>query len=121
MTFVLDRSRWWALVPAYSLLAIGGMIGLIGAGVLDDLLVPAYIMFAVAIPFFVVYARNTRLWWALIPGGITGIIGLAFLMADSAVQYIGPVALIVAGAWVLVRQFTRKEPTRTEADQPPAE
>jgi len=126
VVFVLDRSRWWALIPAYVLLAVGVMVGLIGSGVLDDLLIPAYIMFAVAIPFLVVYARDTKKWWALIPGGFMGVLGLAFLIAESAVQYVGPVALIVAGAWVLVRQFTRKEPTGKEptgkeADQPPAE
>ena len=109
--FFLDRSRWWALIPVYVLLAIGVMIGLIGLGVLDDLLIPAYVMFAIAIPFFVVYARNTRLWWALIPAGIMAVIGLSFLIAEAAAQYIGPAVLVVVGFWILVRQFIQKEPT----------
>ena len=110
VVFVRNRDQWWALIPAYVLLAVGGMVGLIGSGVLDDLLIPAYVMFAIAIPFFVVYARNTKQWWALIPGGITAIIGLSFLIAETAVQYVGPVALILVGVWILARQFIRREP-----------
>jgi hypothetical protein len=119
VVYLRNRDQWWALIPAYVLLAVGVMVGLIGLGVLDDLLVPAYVMFAIAIPFFAVYARNTKQWWALIPGGIMAVIGLSFLIAEAAAQYIGPAVLILVGAWVLVRQFMRREPTGPEADQPP--
>jgi len=108
--FLRDRSKWGALIPAYVLLAVGVMVGLIGAGVLSDLLVPAYVMFAIAIPFFVVYARDPKQWWPLIPAGIMAVIGLSFLIAEAAVQYVGPVVMILAGAWILVRMFTRGEP-----------
>jgi len=113
--YARDREKWWALIPAYALLAVGVMVGLIGQGVLDDLLIPAYVMFAVAIPFFVVYLRNRDLWWALVPGGIMGVIGLAFLLAEGAVQYIGPIALVVVGIWILLRQLKAKEPTAPDA------
>jgi hypothetical protein len=103
------------------LLAIGVMVGLLGLGVLTDLLVPAYVMLAIAIPFFVVYVRNPKQWWALIPGGILAAIGLSFLIAEAAVQYVAPVALVIVGVWILVRQFARKEPASLEADPPPAE
>jgi hypothetical protein len=106
VVFLRDREQWWALIPAYVMLAIGVMIGLIGLGILNDLLIPAYVMLAIAIPFFVVYARNTEHWWALIPGGIMALMGLAFLVAETTLQYVGPVVLILAGVWILVRQFT---------------
>jgi len=129
VVFVRDRESWWALIPAYVLLAVGVMVGLIEAGVLSELLIPAYVMFAIAIPFIVVYARNPKEWWPLIPGGIMAIIGLAFLMAEAAAEYVAPAALILVGVWVLVRQFTRREPAAPEApapaglevDEPPAE
>jgi hypothetical protein len=105
--FLRDRAQWWLLIPAYALLAIGVMVGLIGAGVLDDLLVPAYVMFAIAIPFLVVYARDRKLWWSLIPGGIMAVIGLSFLLAEAAIEYVAAAALILVGVWLLVRQFTR--------------
>jgi len=107
--FLRDRKQWWALIPAYVLFAVGLMVALIGFGILDDLLIPAYVMFAIAIPFFVVYARNSKNWWALIPGGIMTVIGLSFFIAGDAVQFIGPALLIIAGIWILARQFTRKE------------
>ncbi len=120
VVFLRNRDQWWALIPAYVLLAVGVMVGLLGLGVLTDLLVPAYVMFAIAIPFFVVYVRNPKQWWALIPGGIMAVIGLSFLIAEAAVQYVAPVALVIVGVWILVRQFARKEPVGPEADQPPA-
>jgi len=104
-----DRTKWGLLLPPYILIAVGVMVGLIGVGFLDDLLVPAYVLIAIAIPFFVVYARDTKKWWALIPGGITAIVGLSFLIAEAAVQFVAPAVLIIAGVWVLFRQFRNKE------------
>lgn len=109
VAFLRDRTRWGLLIPAYVLIAVGVMVGLIGMGVLDDMLVPAYVLITISIPFFVVYARDAKNWWALIPGGITAVIGLSFLIAEATVQFVGPAVLIIAGIWVLVRQFTRRE------------
>jgi len=117
--FYRDRAQWWALIPAYVLLVIAVMVGLIGLGVLDDLLVPAYVLFAIAIPFFVVYAQNRKQWWALIPGGILAIIGLAFLITEAAVEYIGALVLVVIGAAILLRAFRRQVPAgETEPPDP---
>jgi hypothetical protein len=110
VAYLRDREQWWALVPAYVLLAVGVMVGLIGRGVLSELLIPAYVMFAIAVPFFVVYVRDSTHWWALIPGGIMTIIGLSFLVAEGLFQYVAAVALLFAGSWIVVRQFARREP-----------
>ena len=112
--FLRDRNQWGLLIPAYVLLAVGLMVGLIGAGLLDDLLIPAYVVFAIAIPFLVVYLRNRAHWWALIPAGIMAVIGLAFLITESAVEYVLPVVVILAGVWILARQFIGKEPLPPE-------
>ncbi|MFC2029206.1 hypothetical protein ACFLWA_00580 [Chloroflexota bacterium] len=128
--FYRDRAKWWALIPAYVLIVVGVMVGLIGLGLLDDLLVPAFILIAISIPFFVVYLRDRRLWWALIPGGILAVIGVSFLFAENALGYIGALVLILVGVGILVRGFTRKDapgedgppgpnelaPTRPETD-----
>ncbi|MBN1583522.1 MAG: hypothetical protein JXA89_22625 [Anaerolineae bacterium] len=119
--FLRDRSRWGLLIPAYILLAVGIMVALIGLSILDDLLIPAYVLLSVSVPFFVVYVRNRKQWWPLIPGGITAIIGLSFLIAENIAQYVGAIALVVVGSWILVRQFTRQEPAGQEpAGQEPA-
>jgi hypothetical protein len=117
VVYLRDRSQWWALIPAYVLLAIGLMVTLLENGILSDLLVPAYVMFAIAIPFLVVFTLNRKLWWALIPGGVLAIIGIAFLIAEAAVQFILPAVFIVLGIVILVRVFTRKE--LPQAESPP--
>lgn len=109
--FVRDRAHWWALVPAYVLLAVGLMVGLIGAGALEELLIPAYVMFAIAIPFFVTYGLDSRHWWALIPGGIMAVIGLAFLVAEAQAGFVIPAVLILIGIWMLVRVFIPGKPS----------
>jgi hypothetical protein len=114
-----DRKQWWALIPAYVLIAIGVMVALIGLGVLGDMLVPSYVMFAIAIPFFFVYFRNRKLWWALIPGGVLAAIGIAFLIAEAALDYIGAVVLLLVGGAILVGVLRRKP--APEAAAPPAE
>ena len=128
VVYIRNREQWWALIPAYVLLAVGLMVLLLESGILSDLLVPAYVMFSIAIPFLVVYARNRQQWWALIPSGILSIIGIAFLIAEAAVQFIFPAILIVVGIVILVRVFTRKElpepevvPSEPEDEEPPTE
>lgn len=120
--FLRDRTKWWALIPAYVLLAEALFVGLIGLGVLDDLLVAAYVLFAIAFPFFVVYARNRRKWWALIPGGSLAVVALSFLFVEAAFGYVVAAVLILVGAWLLARVFARREPPhvadRPEADAP---
>lgn len=117
--FLRDRQQKWALLPAYILLAIALMIVLIGAGILQDRVVASYVLFAVAIPFLFVFARDARQWWALIPGGIIAIVGLALLVSETSAQYIAPVILIIAGIVVLVRAFIRKEPAPSDEPASP--
>jgi hypothetical protein len=120
VTFLRDRRQWWALIPAYILLAVGLMVLLTDSGLMSDDLVPPYVLFAIAVPFFVVYARNTKNWWALIPGGILAIVGISFLIAEAAVEYVGAIVLVVVGLWIVVRQFTGKasgaEPGPSQAE-----
>jgi hypothetical protein len=129
VVYLRDRQQWWALIPAYVLVAIGVMVGLIGERVLDDLLIPAYVMLAIALPFFVVYVLNTKQWWALIPGGITGLMGVSFLLAEGTFKYVIPAIIILIGGWILVRQFIKQEAptletpatTTIDADEPTSE
>lgn len=136
--FVRDRARWWALIPAYPLLVVSGAIGLAQSGPLGDDLVSAYFVLALALPFFVIYVRDRRQWWALIPGLVLAAIGLSFaswlpwhsvrsaLIAGDAVEVAGALVLLVAGASILVRATAGRDPSdeaaRSEArtSEPPA-
>ena len=108
VVFYRDRAQWWALIPAYVLLAVAVMLGLIGLGLLDDMLVPAYVLLAIALPFFVVYVRDRSQWWSLIPGGILAVIGLSFLIAEGSFAIIGALVLFLIGAGMLLRVFLGK-------------
>lgn len=101
--YLRNHAHWWALIPAYVMFAIGVFVFL-ASGRMDDNLLVTYIMFAIALPFFVVFLRNRANWWALIPGGIMAMIGLAF-MTGSLASYLIPVVLIAAGLFLLARQF----------------
>ena len=120
--FLRNRANTWALIPAYVMLAVGLMVFLIGREILGDLSIPAYVLIAIALPFLVIYSRDRSQWWALIPGGILAFMGLAFLVAQIAVEYIGAIALILVGVGMLVRVFTRgappPEPEELEPDAP---
>lgn len=117
VVFLRDRANWWALIPAYVLLVVGIMVPLLDYNVLTDLWVPAYIMFAIAIPFFVVYLWDPKEWWPLIPGGIMAVIGSAFLLSSGAGRYLTAVVLIVVGVLILTRQFRHTEPLDESLEQ----
>ena len=110
VVYLRNRSQWWWLIPAYVLAAVGGVVILAEAAGVGENLITAYVMFAIAVPFFVVYARDRSQWWFLIPGGIMAAIGLGFLIAANAFAVLGALALIGLGLWSLVRGFRRNEP-----------
>lgn len=106
--YLRDQDQWGYLVPAYVLFVVGLMVGLIGLGWLNDLIIPAYVMFAIVIPFLVVYYRDRKNWWALIPAAIMGTIAFGFLLASSSARLILPLALVAIGAWILLRTVINK-------------
>jgi hypothetical protein len=107
VVFFRDRAQWWALIPSYVLLSIGLMVGLIDARVLVDLVIPAYVMLSIAAPFFAVYFVNREQRWALIPGSIMGVMGMAFLVSTDLFQYAFPIGLILVGGWVLFKAMRK--------------
>lgn len=111
--FVTGRSSWGLLIPAYVLISIAVMVPLIEEEILVDAVIATYVLLVIAIPFLVVYARNPKQWWALIPGGILALIGLTLLFSEDLAEYIAPVGFILAGIWVLVRQLTRSSSDRS--------
>lgn len=76
--FLVNRKEnWWALIPGWITAAIATVVLL--SEVISGELMAAFILFSVALPFFVVYAMNRQHWWALIPGGIVASVGLMLL------------------------------------------
>lgn len=119
LVFLINRRNWWALIPAYVMISVGVMIALISLNLLSGSLVATYVLLSVALPFFVVYLLDRRQWWALIPGGITGLIGLSILVAaESLLQYLVPIVIILVGLGLIFRVFGKSQ---QPSASPPAE
>jgi hypothetical protein len=83
VVYLINRENWWALIPAYILFAIAIMIFLIGIGVLNDAWVALYVLSSVGLPFLVVYLINRENWWALIPAYVMFVIGIMVTLIDT--------------------------------------
>jgi hypothetical protein len=109
--YLRDRVQWWFLIPAYVLLAVALMILLQELGILSDELTAPYVLFAIAIPFYVVFIRDRAQWWFLIPAAVLTIVGLSLLAAADVGAYIVPILLVAAGVVLLVRLLLRRRRT----------
>lgn len=73
--FVMDRGRsWWALIPAWTLTAVGALTVL--GEFTQGAWVAAFVLWAIALPFLVVFVVNRRARWALIPAAVLGVVGV---------------------------------------------
>ena len=79
------KNNWWALIPAYVLFAIAIMIFLIGINVLQDSWVALYVLTSIGIPFLIVYLMNRENWWALIPAYTMFVIGIMVALIDNRI------------------------------------
>ena len=84
--YLNNRTRWWALLVAYIMFVLSLAPAMASFG--GD--VPAYygaiFLFAVALPFFVLYFRADDNWWALIPAG--SLTALAVIAAAAVAGWI---------------------------------
>ena len=78
--YLNNPSRTWALIVAYvfGVLSIAPMLAAFGE-------MAAYFgsvfLFAVALPFFLLYFRSVENWWAIIPAGALTVVGIVATLA----------------------------------------
>jgi hypothetical protein len=88
LAFVTAPARWWALIPGFTLLSLGALIGL-------HELVPAVagpwggalFLGGISLGFFAVELTDRRRWWALVPAGVLLTVAL---MAGLSSYWQGP-------------------------------
>lgn len=68
LVYLTNRTRTWALIVAY-VTAVLGIAPLMATGGRDAAYYGPIFLFAVALPFFIVYFRSAQNWWAIIPAG----------------------------------------------------
>jgi len=86
---VSDRRRWWAAIPAGALLGLALVVAweeLVGGG---GNIGGALFLGMVAVGFWAVYARDRRLWWAVIPGGVVTTLALVALLSPTTTSPAG--------------------------------
>jgi hypothetical protein len=77
-----DRSDWWPVIPGGVMFA-WGVSTLLGNLGVAGWFVALIGMAGSALPFLYIFARNRRSnWWALIPGGIMLLVGLATALGE---------------------------------------
>jgi len=87
LIYVIKRGAfWWALIPG-GILTVIAVIPILTLGAPGEV-IGTFVMWVIAIAFFIVYLANRRNWWALIPGGVMFVVGLMPLLALS--QWPGP-------------------------------
>jgi hypothetical protein len=121
--YLRDHRHWWALIPAYVMAAVGTFPLLLWFNnhildLINGFGIAAYWQFAIALPFFVVYLRNHEHWWALIPGGLFAFMGVIF--AAVGTWWLIPAAMIIGGAYLVVRQLGNSRQERRAEPAPAA-
>src|SRR5574341_60706 len=113
VAYFTDRRQWWALIVAYGLLILGILVALTLLGVTLEIL-GALALVTIALPFWVVYLTNRAEWWALIPAGIIGTMGVVLLVLFSLTQTVSGSFFIVlnvvlagvfAALWLTLRRL----------------
>lgn len=81
LVYLSNRTRTWALLVAYivGVLAIGPLMA-IGGGRNAEYYGPIFLL-GVALPFFYLYFRSAQNWWAIIPAGVTAVLGIIAWLA----------------------------------------
>jgi len=109
MIYVLDRDKWWAIIPGGVLLTLAAVARLDqGAyiqtgGIFFVGLGATFLLVAFApIP-------QGQMRWAFIPAAVLLVLGLLlFVGLQAAINYIWPVALIIGGLLLMLRAFRRR-------------
>jgi len=107
LVYFTNRGNWWAIIPAGVMLTLAIVAGL------DELLMGqdlgGLFFMGIGLTFALLgLIPNTgaNLRWAFIPAGILILFGLVLSMAATgAINYIWPVLLILAGIFLILRNF----------------
>jgi hypothetical protein len=106
--YLVAREHWWAIIPGGVMFTIALVIALSALGV-EGLQAGGAFFIGLALSFALlalVPAREGRMKWPLIPAGALALVGLATLMATTAILgYVLPIALILTGLYLIFRMF----------------
>jgi peptidoglycan/LPS O-acetylase OafA/YrhL len=110
LIYVIKR-WWWAIIPA-GVLTVLSIMPIISNDMLQGQFVGGIFFLGLAATFALVRLAtrsDPNMGWAWWPAGILAIMGVVTILLGTAsiAQYIWPIALIVLGGWLLLRNFAR--------------
>lgn len=106
---VTKAERWWAIIPAGTLLTLA-LIALV-SGVIGGLWSGVVLFLGLGLTFAVVAALKVQgkaMTWALFPSLACVFVALLIATTGSAGEIIWPLALVVGGVLLLIRATTRR-------------
>jgi hypothetical protein len=105
--FLLDREKWWALIPAGTMLTLTVVAAISQA--VPGMETGGIFFLGLGLTFGVVALLPTsagRMSWAWIPAGILALMGLLLMAAaGSLIGYLWPLVIIAAGGFLILRTF----------------
>lgn len=108
--YLVNRDNWWAIIPAGVMITLAVVSGL--GEVLTGFDMGGIFFIGLGLTFLIVGVLPTphgQMRWAFIPAGILLGIGVLIMLALSTwVGYLWPVALILAGLFIIYRTFRRR-------------
>lgn len=104
------REQWWPIIPGGVLLTLAFVAALDDAVGVIGFDTGSLFFLGLAGTFFLVYllAQPNKMTWALYPAGILAAIGVVIAISSSSLtRYLGPVALLIAGGYLVYRALAR--------------
>jgi hypothetical protein len=106
--FLLDREKWWALIPAGTMLTLAVVAAISQA--VPGMETGGVFFLGLGLTFAVVALLPTsagRMSWAWIPAGILALMGLLLMAAaGNLIGYLWPLVIIAAGGFLILRTLT---------------
>ncbi len=108
--YLAEQRNWWAIIPA-GVMATLAVVAVLDAGT-TRVASGGIFFLGLGLTFGLVAVLPTsvgQMRWAWIPAAILGIFGLLILLAAEAyINYVWPLALILAGLLLVIRSIVRK-------------
>jgi uncharacterized membrane protein HdeD (DUF308 family) len=110
LVYLTNRNNWWAIIPAgvMATIAVVATLDVVTTGLASG----GIFFLGLGITFAIVAILPNpvgQMRWAWIPAGILGIFGLIlFGASEQYLNYVWPIALLLAGIYLIIRSLTRK-------------
>lgn len=107
LIYITHHRHWWAIIPGGVLLTLAGITLVVDNPALEG----GLFFLGLALTFGLVYLLpkpGGKLKWALYPAGILLILGILITLgATNLIGYVGPIALLIVGGYVLYRAIRK--------------